>query len=181
MTYTLWSNGDQLGESELDYVRVIPNLRTGDLHLNEKGLRLMERLCQYRADAYYTMRRLNKNPLEDSDRKTLDADLAAQQDQYEALALELRAPDGSVIPTDDIYVSDTEYLIKIGQEAFEEDENELANAPLDHGLSPDDLKALEDDLAQLEQDFPPWMADEPAREPVRFQISVMLKNEWSIP
>ena len=44
MTYTLWSHGELLGESALDYVRVFPDLRTGDLYVTTKGRMLIERL-----------------------------------------------------------------------------------------------------------------------------------------
>jgi hypothetical protein len=180
MTYTLWSRGELLGETTLDYVRIIPHLRTGDLHLNQGGLRVIERLCQHRADAYYAARRLlRKETLDESDKRTLDADLAAQRDAYETLALELRTTDGSVIPTDDIYVTDTEYLRAIDREAVAE--ARISEDALVDGLSPEDQRAFEEDLEHLMKDFPPWLPDEPEREPVRFQIGVRLKDEFSIP
>lgn len=121
MTYTLWSHGALLGESELDYVRVFPRLRTGDLQLTPKGLLAIERLTQTHADCYYGARRLNRETLRDtadpSDERTLRADLAAEHDQYEALALELRAPNGSVIATESIHITDTDYLLAIWQGA----------------------------------------------------------------
>jgi hypothetical protein len=112
--------------------------------------------------------------------KSLTADLAAERDQYEILALEVRASDGSVIPTEDVYIRDTEYLLAIAHESDEEDESP-ADVALDDMLNPEDLKALEEQLIELREDFPPWASDVPEREPVRFQLYVRLQNEWSIP
>ena len=41
--------------------------------------------------------------------------------------------------------------------------------------------ALEDELAEFEDDHPAWMPETPERELVRFQIHVRLLSEWSIP
>jgi hypothetical protein len=57
MAYTLWSHGELLGESALDYVRVDPNLRTGDLQMTERGLIVIDRLTQVREDCYRSARR----------------------------------------------------------------------------------------------------------------------------
>jgi hypothetical protein len=173
-----------LGESTLDYVRVIPYLRTGDLELTEIGLTIIQRLTQTREDCYRSARRLckgkTKGELEESDMKTLLADLDAQRDQHDALAFELRATDGSVIPTESIHVTDTEYLLAIARERDEEDESSPDVRPEDV-LDSDDLAALEEQLAEFEEDHPPWLPDAPEREPARFQIAVMLKDEWAIP
>ena len=179
MTYTLWSHGELLGESELAYVRVFPRLRMGDLKTTPKGLIVIERLTQTHADSYYAARRLSSKKLQDtvdsSDENALLADLAAERDQYEALALELRAPNGSVIATERISISDTDYLQAIGCEPDEEEE-------FPDGASDDvfDPAVLEQQLEEFEED-PPWLQPAPEREPARFQISVTLQDEWSIP
>ena len=180
MTYTLWSHGELLGESALDYVRVIPKLRTGDLHLTEKGLIVFDRIAQTHADAYYSARRFNRaNGADDElEKKTLHADLAAEEDQYAALALELRAPNGSVIGTEGIHVTDTEYLLNIDRERQDEDES------LEESGTEDDLdfdSALEDLAEEFEADHPPWASEGPERPPARFQLYVTLTDEWAIP
>lgn len=181
--YTLWSHGQLLGESALDYVRVIPKLRTGDLEVTEKGLVLVERLSQTREDSYLSARRAVEQdaeaPFEESER-TLFADLAALNDQYEALELELRGPNGTVIPTESISIADTEHLQRIGMERDREDEPPTENST-DVSLDPDILAALEDQLAEFDREHPPWLPQEPERPPVRFQISVTLTDEWAIP
>jgi hypothetical protein len=180
MTYTIWSHGKLLGESALSYVRVFPQLRMGDLDVTPEGLACFERLTQHRADAYYSARRLReKKSLDESDIKTFHADLAAQHDGYEALALELRASDGAVIPTEDIYVTDTEYLLSIANDG-EAETDDLPGEPQEELLHPDDLKALEDRLEEFAE-REKWSPEAPEKEFARFQVSVMLSNEWSIP
>jgi hypothetical protein len=56
MTYTLWSHGELLGESALDYVRVFPEVRMGDLEPTTRGLTLIGRLTQTREDSYRSAR-----------------------------------------------------------------------------------------------------------------------------
>jgi hypothetical protein len=179
MTYSLWSHGELLGESALDYVRVISNLRTGDLHLTQKGLTVIGRVTQTRDDSYRSVRRVNmerSDSGEESSEPTLRADLSALQDQYDALALELRAPNGDVIPTDDIHVTDTELLLAIDRELNEEEESSTEDA-IDGDQDHDFL----DQLAEWVVEHPSWLPEPPARPPARFQLSVTLIDEWSIP
>jgi len=182
MTYTLWSRGELLGESALDYDRVFPTLRTGDLEVTEKGLTVMERLSQTREDCYRSALRVNKQNAEnapESNLPALYADLYAQRDQHDALALELRAPDGSGIPTDSIYVTDTFYLRRIDDDREEEEEEPFITI-VTPGDDPnaDYTTRLEE---QLEEERAPWLPEPQEREPVRFQIAVTLQNEWAIP
>ena len=182
--YTLWTHGELLGESALDYVRVIPELRTGDLRPTEKGLIVFERLAQIREDCYRSALRVNKRGSEaacdESELQTLYADLAAQRDRYDALALELRASDGSVIPTDSIHVTDTHYLLAIDRERHAKDDA-LEEVEPEPDLDPEVLAALQEELKEFEEDHPPWMAEAPEREPARFQLAVVLSDEWAIP
>src|SRR5688572_19904616 len=169
--YTLWSHGELVGESALDYVRVIRDLRTGDLHLTSRGLTLIDRLAQTHADVYYSARRFNSDPANESHATSLAADCAAERDQYESLALEMRSPDGRVIPTEDIYIRDTAYSQAIGDECADHEES-LADLPLADVLDPEDLEAFEAQLIDLTEDPPPWVSDELPREPARFQLFV---------
>lgn len=179
MTFTLWSRGELLGESTLDYARVIPHLRTGDLYPTEKGVIVFERLSQFRADAYYAARRINeKATFDESDLQTVHADLAAQHNHYEALAMELRTSEGVVIPTDDIWVTDTEYLLSIAGDA---DEDELSLNDVDESRIEAYVEEIEEHLREMEENAPPWLPDGPEHEAVRFQVSVMLRSEFSIP
>lgn len=177
--YTLWSRGELLGESTLGYVRVYPNLRTGDLQVTQKGMAVIDRLTQARSDWRTTAKRVldgkSERPVPESEMNELLADMNAAQDQEEALAMELRAPDGSVIPTEDIWVVDTEYLLAIDKESESDDDS--AEEP----LSEEDQAAVDEMLEEWEEDHPPWARQEPEREPERFQIHVRLVDQWAIP
>ena len=149
-----------------------------------KGLIALERLTQTHADAYYGARRLSNEKsqatLDSSDERSLFADLASEHDQYKALALELRAPNGSVIATERIYITDTDYLLAIASECDEEDEFPADDAS-ENIHDSDDLAALKQQLEEFEEDYPPWLQPAPERDPSRFQISVTLQDEWAIP
>ena len=183
MTYSLWSHGELLGESALDYVRVTNTLRTGDLQLTQKGLTVIGRLTQTRDDSYRSARRVNMERSDsgvESSEPTLRADLSALQDQYDAIALELRAPNGQVIRTDDIHVTDTEFLLAIDRERDEEEESSSEDT-INGGLDPDFLADPEDQLAEHASEHPSWRPEAPERPFARFQLSVTLIDEWSIP
>jgi hypothetical protein len=184
MTYTLWSHGELLGESALDYVRVLPAVRTGDLDVTERGLIVMERLSQTREDCYRSALRVNKeNPedVDESDLAALHADLDAQRDQHDALALELRGSDGSVIPTDGIYISDTFYLRRIDDEREAEGPFITIVTANDDPGADDMTRVEEEQFEEIEEQRAPWLSEPPERELVRFQIAVMLRDEWAIP
>lgn len=177
MMYTLWSRGELLGESTLGYVRVYPNLRTGDLQVTPKGMAVIDRLTQARSDWRTTAKRVldrqSERPVPESEMNELLADMNSAHDQEQALGMELHAPDGSVIPTEDIYVVDTEYLLAIAKECEEEDDDIV--------LSDEDQAAVDEMLEEWEDDHPPWAQPEPEREPERFQIHVRLVDQWAIP
>jgi hypothetical protein len=126
------------------------------------------------------MQRLNKERsrgvVAEADEKAVAADCAAELDQYEVLQLELRAPNGMPIPTEDIFVRDTEYLMALARDADEEvDSTDVAT---DGVVDEDDLAALEE-LA-FEDDMP-WAQPSSDQKPVRFQLHVRLVEEWAIP
>ena len=98
------------------------------------------------------------------------------RDQYDALALELRAPNGVVIPTEDIQVTDTEFLLAIDRERDEEEKSSTEDA-MDGGLDPDFLADLVDQLAESLAEPPPWLPEVPEHPPARFQLAVTLAGK----
>jgi len=138
------------------------------------------------------------------------ADFAAATARFEALELELRAPDGTVIPTKDITINDCDWLIEIGEEAERrrELEGELYDE-LELGIeewSPeesrfDQVDWHDPDLAEIHESlqaaenmlndmieksmFETDTSDDPyADEPIpfpRFQLMVDLVDSASIP
>ena len=129
MPYTIWTRSQLLGGSELDYSRVLPRQRSGDFLPTAIGETLIPA-------------------------SSVDANGSLEPREP---SLELRGPDGSVIPTEWIEIRDTAY-----SGSFVEPE-----AP-----SPDelDLEILEDELdGAWEGEFP------------RFEIDVKLVDDGAIP
>jgi hypothetical protein len=113
------------------------------------------------------------------------ADLAAAEDRYNALELELRAPDGTPIPTEWIDLRDTEWLLTLTDEDLEEtgvdldfsseEEDDFGDPPPGFDELPDfDLEA---DLAFDDEDAP-WR---PERVFPRYQVQVMLRDDAAVP
>jgi hypothetical protein len=110
LPYTLWSRDRLLGHSDLGYVRDFERHRMGDFFPSELGEKLMPvltgvtRAC---ADVPQT-REL--------------ADVAEAVTHVESLELELRGPDGAVIPTEWIGVRDVELVLSEVSEVDEMDD-----------------------------------------------------------
>jgi hypothetical protein len=199
MPYTVWSHGRLLGESALDYRRVFPRHRMGDFLPTEAGEKIMPIATGVSKAGVEVVKSLSGSPPGSAARTHLResseyADLAAAEDQYDALELELRGPDGSVIPTEWIDLRDTEYLLTIPDledihgadaaadlwaeidEEFGEPPADLIDDPLDFG----DFEAEDDfdfDIDDFDDDEP-WRAQ---RVFPRYQLQVMLRDEASVP
>lgn len=193
MPYTLWSHGRLLGESELDYERVLARYRMGDFHPTDVGSRLMPIATGVSPAGIELSRRMGSSGLklfDDALRRTSEyADFAAADDYYEALALELHSPDGSVIPTEWIDVRDLELLASLVIEDDPEIGESDAGNPeeLDEGLddefseSWDEIFGGPDSNADV---FAPERADgdwRTADPPPRYQLQVMLRDDAAIP
>jgi hypothetical protein len=194
MQYTLWSHGRLLGETDLAFARCLPKHRMGWFHPNDLGERLMPIICGIKP-AFFALsdltRRLLPNPWGDRGRpwdldtvlkgSTEYADLAAANAQEDGLALELRGPNGTVIPTEDIGVQDTEFLRSL---SFEE----VSIYEVERGLHEGDLD--EETLAEIEEfveefkENSRWVSeDEEEKESdlPRYQIQVQLIDEADVP
>jgi hypothetical protein len=174
MTYTLWSRGRLLGESELDYVRVFRRHRTGDFYPTDVGAKLMPVATGVSPAGINlagmiagTSEGAKVGSLEEKVRQTSEwADLAAAQNHSDALALELRGPDGSVILTEWIDVRDTEFLLSLARD----DELEMTEGD---GVSWDDVEE------EYDGDFD---VDYGSEEPFpRYQLQVMLRDDAAVP
>jgi hypothetical protein len=162
--YTVWSNDRLVGETDLDYIANTSEAKMGDFVATEFGDEIISVLM--------------------APRKAVCAHAALEEvealyTQRETIPLELRAPGGRVIPTDDIEITDLDWLLS------------LASADLqDNGWEPDLDAALEaervDELDQLldEFDVPEVEMSElelpepSASQPVypRYQIQVRIKG-----
>src|SRR5262245_767188 len=122
MPYTLWSHDRLLGHTGLDYVRCFERHRMGDFHPTEIGEKLMPIVTGVAQATLILARSISSEDDPCATDTTEYADTAAAQAHYDALELELRGPDGSVIPTEWISVRDLEYLQTLVDEREREED-----------------------------------------------------------
>jgi hypothetical protein len=212
--YTLWSRGRLLGESELDYVREIPRLRTGDFRPTGDGAALMPvaagvsptvielgKLARRAAgDHGGDSARADGRPCDALRLTTEFADFAEASNRRDALELELRGPDGAVVPTEWIDVRDTELLLALGRDetlAFDDFDGvepdevgiPIPDCPICDELCDDALDDFDEMLLREELDAPddfepdlsPTLVEDGEREYPRYQLQVMLLDDSAIP
>lgn len=141
MPYTVWSRGRLIGQSTLGYKRAAPGMLAGDFEPSPMGEKLMPiitgvgpalrglhrvaddvvRVAEGQADGDPT----GDYPA-DVRRTTEYADAMSLVDELDSLRLELRDPDGVVVPTEMIAVNDTEYLLARAREPDPLDDMELS-------------------------------------------------------
>jgi hypothetical protein len=113
--------------------------------------------------------------LTDEQKATIHADIAAATARAEALQLELRGPDGRVIPVEDIHMRDVELFIPEIHGNSDGDEITIED------LSGSDRECAEELVRiyeALPDERPPWV---PPPEVSRYQIQVTLHHEMDIP
>jgi hypothetical protein len=144
MPYTLWSDGQLLGESELECARS-PHHRSGGFWPTIVGSRLMpvatavSRATSLLAaksrdmkdgiiseDALDFFLGLDASCLGVVERSTEYADFAEAVDRVKELGLELRGPDGAVISTQSIDICESEFLTDLVRRELEIDYVESA-------------------------------------------------------
>jgi hypothetical protein len=198
MSYTLWSRGRLLGTSELNYRRVFARHRMGDFYPTDVGAKLMPIATGVSptgiglARVSGTSAESPNSLSEEEIRKTSEyADFAAAVGHQEALELELRDPDGAVIPTEWIDVRDTEFLLSLLGDDFMEGIGRDADV---RQWDSDDSDSCDDDTAD---DFDAWLDsrgagawspeieesddDHDAKEFPRYQLQVMLRDAGAVP
>lgn len=137
MPHTLWSRGRQLGEVELsNRRRAFPLLALGDFEPNALGERLMPVMLgvgpalaaladvteeAHRAEPTNRQRRQTDDWPAGVRQTTAYADAMSAHDELEFLQLELRDPDGTVVPTDWIHLQDADRLAALGRQAMAEE------------------------------------------------------------
>jgi hypothetical protein len=126
MSFTLWSRGRLLGESDLGFVQIYSNMRMGWFHPSPQGEKLMAVLTGT-GPALRKVGRLLRNPIrtamrqpsdrdegewpKDIRRTTAYADLASSIDELESMELELRDESGQRVQTDHVGVEDMEFKL----------------------------------------------------------------------
>jgi hypothetical protein len=171
--YTVWSRGRLIGDTDLGFIRVISQARSGWFHPNGEGERLMPVI----ASVLPAMRAyLHRNAVDAQAQSLMRpamhgsteyADLADAFQHLHSLGLELRRDDGSIVPTSDIGIQDTEQLIELVE--VEDDDVDAESWDADDELVAEDSTTdwMPEDLQ--EPDFP------------RYQIHVQLLREDAIP
>jgi hypothetical protein len=186
MPYTVWSHGRLLGESALDYQRVFPRHRMGDFFPTEAGEKVMPIATGVSKAGVDLVRSLSGAPPGSPARAHLRetseyADLASAEDHYDALALELRGPDGCVIPTEWIDLRDTEFLLGFAGDEADASSLELDFSSLgedDFGDPPPHFDEAPDFELDFDDDDAPWR---PELVFPRYQLQVMLRNDAAVP
>jgi hypothetical protein len=176
MTYTLWSQGRLLATTDLGWVRCMPRHRAGDLQPTEVGEVLLAVACGVRPAL-----RLHGHDFDHP------AVLTAIE-RSEALRLELRGPDGEVIPTEDLWIQDSEYLLALAREEplpepTDEELEELAELEEMEveAWDPENDAALAE-LPDVDEPFERDFDDEAEeREWPRFQVMLVLVDDADVP
>jgi hypothetical protein len=202
MTYTVWCRGQLLGESPLDFIRSMTKLRVGFLHATPLGEELLPQAGGTCAAANALHRAARQHSDEDRARLPECAAFLAAIEKSESFELELRGPDGSVIPTRYVAVRDFGFLDDIDEEELEAElARELADAEFDTDfgeltlaeLGFDDWDATWNPDVDEENRF--WDFDDDAADELwrarkerdcerrmsRYQLQVELIDERSIP
>lgn len=174
MPYTVWCNDRLVGESDLDYIANTDEHWMGDFAPTPYGEQIIPVLMGPRTAM---LARDDAGPAEASARAI-------------ALPLELRAPDGSLVPGADVHITDTEWLLSLAGNIEDEWQADvaMAEAELREELAPSE----DDDSEQISADPPPWIDDDadddldefdvpdlelgddrPPREFPRYQVQVL--------
>jgi hypothetical protein len=197
--YTVWSRGRLIGDTDLGFIRLIDQARSGWFYPNTDGERVMPTIAAVLPAMRAYLHRDAVDAQGDSfvhpamHGSTTFADLAQAFQHLRSLDLELRRENGSVVPTSDIGIQDTEQLIAFA-ESDDDDvditswdaDDELLEFARELQLEADvmhDLELLEPAF-ELGIDDPSadWMPDD-LQEPrfPRYQIHVELLSGDAIP
>ena len=129
MSYTIWSHGRLVGETDLGFEYGSGNFRAGNFFPTEFGETLMPIIAEPRRLMARMARTVEDGPIDPAaDTEWLAYEAAT--DRESALELELRDPSGTVISTEDIGIRDSHLL----EELYPIDELEFGDEPFDPEL-----------------------------------------------
>jgi hypothetical protein len=197
--YTVWSRGRLIGETDLGFFRLIEQSRSGWFHPNADGEKVMPVIASVlpAMRAYLHRDKVDAagDPLVHPAMygSTAFADLAEAFQHLSSLELELRREDGSVVPTSEIGIQDTEQLLALADEldddvgpvSWDADDELLELTECDLQLEADmmhDVDLVEDALGRIDEPSVDWSPEdlEEHRFP-RYQIHVLLHDGDAIP
>lgn len=196
--YTVTSRGRPIGTTTFGFARMTDRFRAGWFFPNEWGAAAMDTIAAVlpaTIAANPPRRRIGDEPAigwRDFVRSTECADLAEACHRVDALELELRCADGSIVATESIGIDDTEQLLALAADEDDRDvewweDEDQEERPLRFRLDvqkDDDLDAdIEHDLALLDdwRREREWTPDDEDVDLPRYQIFVTLTVPGSIP
>jgi hypothetical protein len=115
LSYTLWSLGRLLGETDFAFLPSEDRQRRGWLIPTEEG----EPLVAIAAGVTDAM----EAAMQAYDLEEAAADIAAAVDRRDALELELHAADGSIVPVERLTIRDTVVLMPVADHRLEPDQS----------------------------------------------------------
>ena len=181
MSYTIWSHGRLVGETDLGFDYGSGNFRAGNFFPTEFGETLMPIIAEPRRLMARMAKTAYDSPIDPADDTEWLAYEAAT-DRESALELELRDSNGAVLSTEDIGIRDRHLL----EELFPIDDLEFADEPFDPELE----ASINGDVALIQEWQPDGSGDgdifevfdEHEEEPLsRYHVVVFFAEDSAIP
>lgn len=166
MSYTLWSLGRLVGESDFGFLSSERRQRRGWLIPTREGEPLVEVASGVAAAMEAAAQAF--------DIEEAAADIAAAVDRRDALELELHGPNGEVIPLERLTIRDTVVLMSLADARFEADKS-WYDALTDEERVELDASIDSDREGEREQE-PGMVGGLP-----RYEVSVTLADDRAIP
>ena len=188
--YTVCSRGIPIGITELSFARVDRRNPWGAFEPNEEGERVMAVvravLPALKASAGRHVRGGDAPPAPQvgADDPALPSALSDALERVERLDLTLHRADGTLIPTESVYLRDVEQLLTIFSE-----QNARAEAEAEawyQGLGEEEREKFDREIQEMIDgaacnNREPWTAEEEPAEPERYHVHVRLVDEWDVP
>lgn len=164
MPFTVWCNDRLVGETDLDYLANTSEHKTGDFAATEYGEQLIPILMAPRKAL------CAHQPMELIERL---------YSRREELRLELRAPDGRVIPTNYIEITDLEWLVSLVPPDMEDWRADLELAEAELAL---ELEPPEDEEGERLDVIPPeWLDDDEDPQFDEFDVPDLEREDPNAP
>jgi len=185
--YIVQSRGRPIGVTDLDFTRFDDFFRSGWLHPNAEGERLLPRATTSVHDALFALRQhLGSSATHGSGDGTdlvasqAFADYAEALHHADALDLTLHLANGSLVPTETIGIQDCDRLVALYGSDLD------ADAPPDDACDPATMAEIEREVEEMLEGHPamerePWAPEEPPSEFPRYQIHVRLLDPADVP
>ena len=186
MRYTIWCNGQLVGETDLGFIYREGNSRTGHFFPTTFGETLVPIINEPRrlTKALGQVPRSNERHVtSDPEWIALQSALDAAYERKRSLVFELRDEQGTVIPTEDITIRDMELTLELypGDDAALDD---VKITPEEQGEFDRQIVEMREWAVEAAHELELLghrdVVDQDAPFP-RFQVMISLTHDWSIP